>query len=75
MPPLTLDGILNWRSHHHVKAVAHEHPHAGATFRVVPPEDLTFGVEVQVPGSFQAMVTSFVTEEAAEGWLQIISGE
>jgi hypothetical protein len=49
--------------------MAKEHPHAGATFRVVPQEDLTFGVEVQVPGSFPAMVTSFATKQAAEAWI------
>ena len=53
----------------YIKGMAKEHPHAGATFRVVPQKDLTFGVEVQVPGSFPTMVTSFATEEAAEGWI------
>ena len=53
----------------HIRGMAKEHPHAGATFRVVPQEDLTFGVEVQVPGSFPAMVTSFATEQTAEAWI------
>jgi hypothetical protein len=46
--------------------VAKEHPHAGATYRVVPQKDLTFGVEVSVPGSSTAMVTSFAAEQIAE---------
>jgi hypothetical protein len=46
-----------------------EHPHAGATYRVVPQKDLTFGVEVNVPGSSPALVTSFATEETAEAWI------
>jgi hypothetical protein len=46
-----------------------EHPHAGAAYRVVPQKDSTYGVEVIVPGSFPAMVTSFPTEQAAEVWI------
>jgi hypothetical protein len=68
-PPLTQNDILNWRDHHYVKLMANEHPHADATFRVVPQKDLTFGVEVKVPGSFPAMVTSFAQELAAETWI------
>jgi hypothetical protein len=49
--------------------MAKEHPHAGATYRVVPQKDSTFGVEVNVPGSFPAMVTSFATEQTAEAWI------
>jgi hypothetical protein len=49
--------------------MAKEHPHAEATYRVVPHEDLTFGVEVKVPGSFPAMVTSFASEQTAEAWI------
>jgi hypothetical protein len=49
--------------------MAKEHPHAGATYRVVSQKDLTFGVEVNVPGSFPTMVTSFATEQTAEAWI------
>jgi len=49
--------------------MAKEHPHAAASYRVVPQKDLTFGVEVIVPGSFPALVTSFVTEQIAEAWI------
>jgi hypothetical protein len=54
---------------HHIRAMAKEHPHAEATYRVVPQKDLTFGIEVKVPGSFPAMVTSFATEQTAEAWI------
>jgi len=49
--------------------MAKEHTHVGAAFRVVPQKDSTYGVEVVVPGSFPAMVTSFATEQAAEVWI------
>jgi hypothetical protein len=55
---------------HHVKAMAKEHPHAEATYRVVPQKDSTFGVEVSVPGCFPAMVTSFATEQTASTWIE-----
>ncbi|HZV20680.1 MAG TPA: hypothetical protein VE986_03960 [Hyphomicrobiales bacterium] len=54
---------------HHISVMAKEHPHAEATYRIVTQKDLTFGVEVKVPGSFPAMVTSFATEQAAEAWI------
>jgi len=53
----------------HIRAMAKEHPHAEATYRVVPQKDLIFGVEVKVPGSFPAMVTSFATEQTAKTWI------
>ena len=49
--------------------MAKEHPHAAASDRVVPQKGLTFGVEVIVPGSFPALVTSFATEQIAEAWI------
>ncbi|MGO8952782.1 MAG: hypothetical protein ACLPWS_11320 [Rhodomicrobium sp.] len=49
--------------------MAKEHPHTGAAYRVVPLEDLTYGVEVIVPGSYPTMVTSFATEQTAEAWI------
>jgi hypothetical protein len=54
---------------YHIETMAKEHPHAEATYRVVPQQDLTFGVEVSVPGCFPAMVTSFATEQTAEAWI------
>jgi hypothetical protein len=49
--------------------MAKEHPHAGAAYRVVPQKDSTYAVEVIVPGSYPAMVTSFATEQTAEDWI------
>jgi hypothetical protein len=54
---------------HHIDGMAKEHPHAAASYRVVPQKDFTFGVEVIVPGSFPALVTSFATEQIAEAWI------
>lgn len=70
--PAAPDGVLPFcirATHHHIIRMAKEHPHAEATYRVIPLKDLTFGVEVNVPGSFPAMVTSFATEETAEAWI------
>jgi hypothetical protein len=49
--------------------MAKEHPHADASYRVVPQKDMTYGVEVAVPGSYPALVTSFATEQKAEAWI------
>jgi hypothetical protein len=49
--------------------MAKEHPHAGASYRIVLQENSTYAVEVSVPGSFPALVTSFATEESAEAWI------
>jgi hypothetical protein len=54
---------------HHIQTMAKEHPHADATYRIVPQKDMTFAVEVAIPGSYPAMVTSFATEEKAELWI------
>jgi hypothetical protein len=52
-----------------MQAMAKEHPHADASYRVVPQKDMTYGVEVAVPGSYPALVTSFTTEQNAEAWI------
>jgi hypothetical protein len=49
--------------------MAKEHPHTGAVYRVVPQKDLTYGVEVILPGSYPTLVTSFATEQTAEAWI------
>jgi hypothetical protein len=50
----------------HIDSMAREHPHTGASCRVVIQENSTFGVEVVVPAAFPALVTSFASEENAE---------
>jgi hypothetical protein len=49
--------------------MALKHPHADATYRIVPLGDGAYGVEVAIPDSSPAMVTSFATEEAAQAWI------
>jgi len=45
-----------------------EHPHAGATYQVIPQSDGGFGVEVTIPNTHPTMVTGFATAEAATAW-------
>ena len=54
---------------HHIYTMAKEHPHAEATYRVVPQKDMTYGVEVAIPGNYPTMVTSFTTVQKAEAWI------
>jgi hypothetical protein len=49
--------------------MALKHPHAEATYRILPVKDGAYGVEVAIPDSSPAMVTSFATEEAARTWI------
>jgi hypothetical protein len=49
--------------------MALKHPHAEATYRIVPLKDRTYGVEVSIPDCSPAMVTSFATKKAAEAWI------
>ena len=45
------------------------HPHAEASYKVVPFEDGSFGVEVRIPESHPTTVTTFASKEAAENWI------
>jgi hypothetical protein len=45
------------------------HPYAEATYRVIRLSGGAFGVEVKIPESFPATVSSFDTEAAAEAWI------
>jgi hypothetical protein len=45
------------------------HPHAEATYRVVPLDDGSFAVEVSIPDSQPTTVTKFDSEDAAEAWI------
>jgi hypothetical protein len=42
------------------------HPHVEATYRVVPFDDGAFGVEVSIPESLPATVSTFPTEAGAQ---------
>jgi hypothetical protein len=45
------------------------HPHAEATYRVVPLASGAFGVEIVIPDTYPTTVSSFATEAAAEAWI------
>lgn len=45
------------------------HPHAEATYRVIPLEDGSFAVEVSIPENFPTTVKPFGTETDAEAWI------
>jgi hypothetical protein len=49
--------------------MALNHPHADATYRIVPLKDKAYGVEVAIPNASSATVTSFATEEVAQAWI------
>jgi len=45
------------------------HPHAEATYRVIPFEDGSFGVEVNIPDNYPTTVSPFGTKADAEAWI------
>jgi len=45
------------------------HPHAEATYRVIPFDDGSFGVEVSIPDRHPTRVSMFKTEADAEAWI------
>jgi len=45
------------------------HPHAEATYRVIPIEDGAFAVEVTIPETHPAKVSPFATKADAEAWI------
>jgi len=45
------------------------HPHADATYRVIPIEDRAFAVEVTIPETHPAKVSPFATKADAEAWI------
>jgi hypothetical protein len=54
---------------HHILRMTKTHPHAEATYRVVPLPGGTFGVKVNIPDTYPTTVSSFATEADAEGWI------
>ena len=46
-----------------------ENIEAEATFRIVQQKDMTYGVEVTIPGTLLTTVTGFATEADAEAWI------
>ena len=45
------------------------HPHAEATYRVIPFDNGSFGVEVSIPDSHPTRVSMFKTQADAEAWI------
>jgi hypothetical protein len=45
------------------------HPHAEATYRVVPFDNKSFAVEVRIPDTHPTTVSAFASEAAAEEWI------
>jgi predicted metal-dependent hydrolase len=45
------------------------HPHAEATYRIIPFKDDMFAVEVLVPDTQPATVSAFASRSAAEAWI------
>ena len=46
------------------------HPHADATYSIVPQKDMTYGVEVSLPGTHLTLVTGLATEQDAAAWIE-----
>ena len=46
-----------------------DHPHLGASYRIIPQADEAFGVEVTIPDMAPTMVTGFATAADAERWV------
>ena len=49
--------------------MAWTHPHSEATYRTLPLEDGTFGVEIVIPGTYPTTMSSFGTEAKAGEWI------
>lgn len=49
--------------------MARTHPHAEATYQVIPLDDGSFGVQVTIPETYPTTVSSFSTERDAESWI------
>jgi hypothetical protein len=54
---------------HHILLMARTHPHAEASYRVIPLPAGGFGVEVSIPDSSPTTVSPFATEADAEAWI------
>jgi hypothetical protein len=45
------------------------HPHAEASYRVIPFDNGSFAIEVRIPDSYPTRVSLFKTEADAEAWI------
>jgi hypothetical protein len=46
-----------------------QHPHLGATYKVISLPEGSFVVEVTLPEAPQVNVTGFTTQDAADAWI------
>jgi hypothetical protein len=60
--------FANRRNRSHIQSMDSIHPHDGATYRIVQQADMSFGVEVSIPGTHPTTVTGFATEADARAW-------
>jgi hypothetical protein len=61
--------VARRRENHHILLMARTHPHAEASYRVIPLPGGGFGVEVSIPDSSPTTVSPFTTEADAEAWI------
>ena len=47
-----------------------DHPHLGASYKVIRMKDKSYGVEVAIPDAFPAMITGLATKEDADQWIE-----
>ena len=52
--------------YHHVVGMAKTHPYAEAIYRIITLSGGTFGVKVNIPGTYPTTVSSFATKADAE---------
>ena len=45
------------------------HPHAEASYSVIPLDDGSFGIEITIPDSNPTKVSKFTTKADAEAWI------
>lgn len=45
------------------------HPHAEATYRIIPFDEGSFAIEVRIPDRYPVRVSMFKTEADAEAWI------
>jgi hypothetical protein len=50
--------------------MARQHPHIGATYRVLQRPDMSFGAEVAIFGMNPTVITGFATEALADAWIE-----
>src|SRR5260221_3948038 len=63
---IRLENPRSWRSD---TAMQRDHPHLGASYKIIPQKDEAFGVEVTIPEMATTTVTGFATAADAERWI------